>query len=268
MKPSRRGKNLRRQRLQTFTAKTPMTPMLKFKVSKDALEKGWTDPLRSNISMNDPSIQPDFIIPSRSYESRAKKKRRPATASKRRMVINTQQRWFQRSKRRNEMQKTSKLELPGSTSRIGVSKAYIKFVSQQQHQEQENEPADTSAAGILKSLPKLRLKLERFTRIQNSLKLSQLQRHEICVPDAKPLEAMIAKFREDQKALEKQLDDFLLQSLNSYLDHGEWTLSGRILMKCLMWVNFNLLSSAVTSCHNLTISKPKQIIFDLIVSDK
>jgi len=40
------------------------------------------------------------------------------------------------------MKKTSKLELPGSMSRIGVSKAYIKFVSQQQHQEQNTNQAE------------------------------------------------------------------------------------------------------------------------------
>ena len=219
MKPRSGEKSLRRQRLQTFTAKTPMTPMLKFQVSKDALEKGWKNTLRSNISTNDPSLQPDFIIPARSYESHAKKKRRPATASKRRVVINKQQRWFQRSKRRNATKKISKPELPTNASRIGVSQAYIKFISQQQQHEQENQTVDTSAADLLKSLPKLRLKLERFGRIQKSLLLLQQQRNEVSVPDAKPVEAMIAKFSEDQKALEKQLDDFLMQSLNSYLDH-------------------------------------------------
>ena len=194
-----------------------MTPMLKFQVSKNALEEGWTDPLRSNISVRDPLLQPDFIIPARSHGSRSKKKRRPATAANRRVIINKQQRWFQRSRRKSE--KTSQLERPDKNSRIGVSQAYIKFISQQQQQEQQEEPVDTSAAAILKSLPKLRLKLERFARVQNSLLHLQQQRTEVSVPDAKPLEAMIAKFREDQKALETQLDDFLMRSLNSYLDH-------------------------------------------------
>merc|ERR1719201_1706729 len=197
----------------TFTAKTPITPMLRFTATKNALENGWTDPLRSNISIRDPSLQPDFILPQSCFKksSKKKKKHRPTTATKRRVVVNRHQRWLQRSKQKNQRKKPPRSAMRDRKSQNQASEAYIQLIREQQ---QENEPEEPSAIvhakAIVQSLPQLQVKLERFTSIQNYAKTMQ---RKVPAPDSKVLEAMIAKFREDQQALEKQLDDFVMQSL-------------------------------------------------------
>ena len=185
--------------------------MLKFSATKNALENGWTDPLASNISYRDPSLQPDFILPP-NFNKSSRKTRRPNTAANRRVIVNTKQRWFsQKPKRKMRKTKSRAAMLKEEKSHS----QYMQLMREQQQQENEPEeiPAITYAESILENLPQLQLKLERFVRIQKSKR--HMHRH-IPFPDDEAVQSMITTFEQDQKALQKQLDNFIIQSLNSY----------------------------------------------------
>ena len=186
--------------------------MLKFSATKNALENGWTDPLASNISYRDPSLQPDFILPP-SFNKNPRKPRRPKTAANRRVVVNTRQRWFSQKPKRKMREKKSRATM------LKEEKSHSQYMDllREQQQKQENEPEEipavTHAESILQNLPQLQLKLERFVHIQKSKR--HMHRH-IPFPDDEAVQSMITKFEQDQKALQTQLDDFIIQSLNSY----------------------------------------------------